>query len=101
MKKNKPKKTTFYIFFITLVILSFFIITNDFGLIKLIQLKREKAQLEKELHHLTVQQLNLNKEITKLQTNQAYIEKIAREKFMMAKPGEKIFKVVNYKKITQ
>jgi len=28
-----------------------------------------------------------------LKTNIEYIEKIAREKFMMAKPGEKVFKV--------
>ena len=50
---------------------------------------------------LKLTQPEAKNEITKLQTNQAYIEKIAREKFMMAKPGEKIFKVVNYKKVTQ
>ena len=32
-------------------------------------------------------------EINKLQTDSLYIEKIAREKFMMVRPGEKVFRV--------
>ena len=78
---------------------SFYIITNDFGLVKLVELKREQTKLEREIHQLTKQQINLNNEISDLKTNVEYIEKIAREKFMMAKPGEKVFKVIQYKQI--
>ena len=36
-------------------------------------------------------------EINKLQTDSLYIEKIAREKFMMVRPGEKVLELENQK----
>ena len=36
---------------------------------------------------------SLEKEAEKLEFDEKYIEKIAREKFRMVKPGEKVFKV--------
>jgi len=101
-RKIKNKNTNKYkiIFLVALFsIAGFYIIINDFGLLKLIELKREQAQLEREIHQLTVQQINLNNDIVNLKTNNSYIEKIAREKFMMAKPGEKVFKVIQYKQV--
>ena len=78
---------------------SVFIIINDFGLIKLVGLKREQHGIERKIHQLMNQQIKLNNEIDKLKNNSKYIEKIAREKFMMVKPGEKIFRVIEYKEI--
>ena len=75
------------------------IVSNDFGLIKLIKLKQTKYQLQNNIQQLLEQQTKLNTEIVELKTNTHHIEKIAREKFMMAKPGEKIFKVIDYKQI--
>ena len=101
-KKRNNKSTPrlkFYLLWGLFSISSFYIIINDFGLIKLIELKREQTKLEREIHQLTKQQINLNDDILNLKTNNAYIEKIAREKFMMAKPGEKIFKVIQYKQV--
>ena len=76
---------------------SFYVVTHDLGLARLIEIKQEKTRLETSIHQLTRQQIKLNNEITNLKTNKEYIEQIAREKFMMAKPGEKVFKVVQYK----
>ena len=99
-KKNQPNyKYKLYLLLGVFLMSSFYIITNDFGLVKLVELKREQTKLEREIHQLTKQQINLNNEISDLKTNAEYIEKIAREKFMMAKPGEKVFKVIQYKQI--
>ena len=99
IRSKSNHKYKFYLMVGFFSISSFYITISDFGLMKLIELKREQTKLEKEIHQLTVQQINLNDEITNLKTNSAYIEKIAREKFMMAKPGEKVFKVIQYKQV--
>ena len=41
----------------------------------------------------------LTAEISKIKSDDVYLEKIAREKFQMVKPGEKVFRVVDKKKI--
>ena len=100
-KRKNPKKHKGKIIFLCFMfIVSSIIITiNEFGLIKLIRLKKNKNDLQHDIYILTEQQKKINKEITEIQTNPEYVEKIAREKFMMAKPGEKIFRVIEYKQI--
>ena len=96
--KNKGK----VIFSLLLALLFLTAITiNDFGLIKLIELKKTKYNLQNDVYILTEQQQKLNRDISELQTNPEHLEKIAREKFMMAKPGEKIFRVIQYKNINK
>tara|TARA_B100000959_G_C14776553_1_gene539751 strand:+ start:179 stop:499 length:321 start_codon:yes stop_codon:yes gene_type:complete len=96
---KKRHKTKFYIIFLLIFIGLSIIIFNDFGLIKLADLKKKKYKLQNNIQFLVNQQIKLNSEISELTTNVEYIEKIAREKFMMAKPGEKIFKVIEYKEL--
>ncbi len=86
-----------YLILIIFLIGSFYVVTHDLGLARLIEIKQEKIRLETSINQLTRQQIKLNNEITNLKTNKEYIEQIAREKFMMAKPGEKVFKVIQYK----
>ena len=76
-----------------------FLLLNDFGLIKLIKLKNKHTELQNTLNTLLVNQSTLRIEIEQLQTDQDYINKIAREKFMMVKPGEKVYRVKDQKKI--
>ena len=94
--KQQTKKIYLYCFLLIVGIA--IIIFNDFGLIRLIQLNNTHKELQKSINTLTTQQIKLNEEITELKTNTDYIEKLAREKFMMVKPGEKVFRVVDYKK---
>ena len=103
MKRKKIKKNKGQIFFSILLVLLFLIITavNDFGLIRLVELKQTQYDLQSNIYVLTEQQQKLNHDISELQTNPKVAEKIAREKFLMAKPGEKIFKVIQYKKINK
>ena len=48
---------------------------------------------QQEINSLRKEIANLKRESEKLEFDQDYIEKIAREKLKMAKPGEKVFKI--------
>ena len=98
-KQVKQLKTKMIFSFFLFIILTAIITINDFGLLKLIQLKKIKYNLQDDIYLLTEQQKKLNNDIQEIQTNPEFVEKIAREKFMMAKPGEKIFRVIEYKQL--
>ena len=82
------------------IVLGIGIITfNDFGLLQLFQLYQKEKKLYIEVNELLLQQDNLQIEINRLQTDEKYIQKIAREKFMMVLPGEKVYRVQDEKVI--
>ena len=99
MKRKKIKKHNFnYFILIGLFTLSTLIlITNDFGLLKYFKLSQKHAKLTSELNSLLKQQSALRNELQQLETDEDYIRKIAREKFMMVLPGEKVYRVKNEK----
>ena len=66
---------------------------SDRGLINLCLLKKEKLEIQNKINDLRNQISMLEKEEEKLKFDEKYIEKIAREKFKMVKPGERVFKV--------
>ena len=68
---------------------------SDRGLINLWSLKKEKLEIQNEINNLRNQISMLEKEEEKLKFDEKYIEKIAREKFKMVKPGERVFKVTD------
>ena len=68
---------------------------SDRGLINLWTLKKEKLEIQNEINNLRNQIAMLEKEEEKLKFDEKYIEKIAREKFKMAKLGERVFKIVD------
>ena len=90
------KKYMFFLLFIIGIIILF---VNDFGIIKLVYLKKQKHNLEQKLESLNNQQINLRETIHKLQYDYEYIEKIARERYMMVSPGEKVFRIAEEKQI--
>ena len=67
---------------------------SDRGLINLWSLKKEKLEIQNDINSLRNQIAMLEKEEDKLKFDEKYIEKIAREKFKMVKPVERVFKVV-------
>jgi cell division protein FtsB len=71
---------------------------GSYGLIQLWRLKQRQVALDREVMRLQVQQDSLRREIHLLQTDSAYIEKVARERYKMGKPGEKIYKIVKPEK---
>jgi len=92
------KKSSLYIVFTGVIVSLAILLFNDFGLLQLIKLQRQHQKLEHSLNALLSQQNKLKSEINQLQTNNEYIEKIAREKFMMVLPGEKVYRVKEIKK---
>ena len=101
LKKRQKKKNKLKTYFLLTIFLSgvVFLFTIDFGVIKLINLKKERRDLQLEIEQLLTQQITIREEIKKLKYDTSYVEKIARERFLMVKPGEKVFKVIESKQI--
>ena len=101
LKKRQKKKNKLKTYFLLTIFLSgaIFLFTIDFGVIKLINLKKERSDLQLEIEKLLTQQITIREEIKKLKYDTSYVEKIARERFLMVKPGEKVFKVIESKQI--
>ena len=102
MRKKRKKyymSTKKYMLFLLFIIGIIILFVNDLGIIKLVQLKKQKYNLEQKLESLNNQQVNLRQTIHKLQHDHEYIEKIARERYMMVVPGEKVFRIAEEKHV--
>ena len=75
----------------TLVIIFIF---GDHGLLQLYKLKQERKEVQEHITQLRENRETLIAEKNRLENDLEYIEKLAREKYRMAKPGEKVFKVI-------
>ena len=97
--KKRAKKIKIRIYILGIVALLSFItlIFSDFGLKELLYLKQQKELLNNKIQNLYELQIALQKEINSLSNDTGYVEKIAREKFLMVKPGEKVFRVIESK----
>ena len=82
---------------ITLIVftLSIIFIFGDHGLFQLYKLKREKSSIQKHTSELRKEREVLISEKKRLENDLMYIEKLAREKYRMAKPGERVYKVIS------
>ena len=76
----------------SLIIIFFF---GDHGLIKLYKIKSQRKKIQNHITQLREEREKRKEEKNKIENDLEYIEKIAREKYKMVKPGEKIFKVVD------
>ena len=101
-KRNKPDSFPIFKkqFFKGLVFLICFSLTivfifGDHGLLKLYKIKNERKLIQKKIASLREEREILKTEKVKIENDLNYIEKIAREKYKMVKPGEKIFKVID------
>ena len=77
-----------------LLIIFFF---GDHGLYQLYLLRSERSEIQATITALREQKQALEEEKNKLTTDSKYIEQLARERFRMAKKGEKVFKVIERK----
>lgn len=86
---DSKKTTILVVIFIVLLIFLF----NNKGLIQRFKIENEKDELIEKIEAAKNEQQNLKKEIKELESNPEKIEKIAREKYGMIKPGEKVYRV--------
>ena len=76
-----------------LILLQVFVLQDE-GIYSLIQLKQEIKEMEAHISRLEIEKAQLESERDRLLNDPEYLERIARERFRMAKPGEKVFHVV-------
>ena len=81
------------VFLICMSLIIIFIF-GDHGIYKLYKIKKKRKLIQDQITQLRIEREKIKVEKNKLENNLDYIEKIAREKYRMVKPGEKIFKVI-------
>ena len=81
------------LFLIAMTLLIVFVF-GDHGLFQLYKLKKERAEIQNHILMLRKNKEVLITEKNRLENDLDYIEKLAREKYRMAKPGEQVFKVI-------
>ena len=69
-------------------------IFGDHGLLKLYKIKSQRKTIQTHIAQLRNEREKAKEKKNKIENDINYIEKMAREKYKMVKPGEKIFKVV-------
>ena len=101
-RNNKPKSNIqrkairfFLLIGVAILLITFFF--GDHGLYHLYTIKAERKKIQGEIDFLREKRVVLENEKTKLKTDFKYIEEMAREKYRMAKKGEKVFKVIEKK----
>ena len=82
------------VFLICMSLIIIFIF-GDHGLVKLYKIKSQRKKVQNHITQLREEREKRKEEKNKIENDLDYIEKIAREKYKMVKPGEKIFKVVD------
>ena len=87
------------VFFLIFIIGGLFLVSNDLGIVRWYQLHSDRNQVQLEIDRLLKDEIELNNELNRLTNDKEYIKKIAQEKFHMVKPGEKIFRVIDRRKI--
>ncbi len=91
----KNRKLRVYIFFALFLIAVVFLFFNENGVLKYSKLQSEVNSLNEQIQKLQDQNKSLEAEIDSLQRKvPAKIEKIAREKYGMKRPGEKSIEVI-------
>ncbi|MDA0987417.1 MAG: septum formation initiator family protein [Bacteroidetes bacterium] len=86
------RKRALIIFGLFIVLL--FILFSNKGAIKRLQLESEKAEYQKLINESVEEQNKLQIYSRKLENEPAVIESLARVKYGMVKPGEKVYKIL-------
>ena len=69
------------------------------GIVKWYQLRQERRIVQAEIQEMILEEKDLTAELDRLNNDDEYIKKIARERFHMVKSGEKVFRVVDRRKV--
>lgn len=89
--KNLTRKNAILLLVISLGLV--YMLFDQKGLIQRLRLASEKSSLENRIELLRKQNASMRTEITKLQTSDKEIERLAREKYFMHRNGEEVIKV--------
>ena len=82
------------IIFLLCITLLIIFIFGDHGLLQLYKLKRNRAKVQAQIAQLRKERERVMVEKNRLENDIQYLEKLARERYRMVKPGEKVYKVI-------
>ena len=82
---------------VVLLFIVLFVIGGNYGILNILKLREERKALQTELKSLEQERDSLKLGIAKLKYDKHEIERVAREKYGMALPGEKVIKFVDPK----
>ena len=103
MKSRKKKKSIFknrYMIFPGILFLGIMLlIFNNMGIFKWYNLRQEQLHMQDDIDRLILEEKALTAELDRLENDDEYIKKIARERFHMVKSGEKVFRVIDRRKV--
>lgn len=87
-EKMRVKKIIVFIVLLALIWLFF---APGLGIVAYVKKRAELKQVKNEAAHLEKANMELQQEIEKLLTDPVYLEKLAREKYDLLKPNEKVY----------
>jgi cell division protein FtsB len=90
-EQRKRNYVFFCIIFVALAYLSYNLIFGEMGLLKYMELKKNKQRLESDIARIQKENKNMSEQVNSLKKDPYYIEKYAREEYGLAKPDEFIF----------
>ncbi len=93
LRKEKRRRNIIFLL-LSILVFSFLFYSfffGEMGYIKYRQLKNNEQKLVKEINEIYSENKALRGEIELLKKDPAYLEKYAREKFGLVKPGEMVF----------
>jgi cell division protein FtsB len=79
--------------FLLLVLCAAFAVCGSGGVLDLRRLQRQQAEAEAMVFRLEQRNRELRDHLERIETDDAYLEKLAREKLGWIKPGELVYRV--------
>lgn len=100
LRREQSRRIKIYILllFIIFIALLYNFLFGNMGYFKYRELKKNEQKLLTEIHQVSQTNNSLKQEIDLLKKDQVYLEKYAREKFGLVKPGEMVFQFTNEEK---
>jgi len=83
-----------FLFFLFLATLLYVFVIGDAGALRILGLKKEKASLEAEVAALQVDVRRLQATLDELKDDSFTMEKLGRERYGYAAPGDRVIKIV-------
>jgi len=83
-----------FLFFVAVATLLYAFVLGDAGALKIMALKKEKAQLNADVATVTFDINKLQKEIDRLKGDSFMMEKLGRELYGFVSPGDRVYRLV-------
>ncbi len=80
-----------WIYIFVAVFLAYVFVFGDYGVYHYVQLLRRKKKIVQQLRDLEERKKQLEDSLKRLQNDQSFLEKVAREKYKLGKPNERIY----------